>query len=161
MNTHDDDTLRWQLRALRQDIAPQRELWPRIAERIAELPQQPVQPRREAPVRLRRILPYAMAASLLLALGVTWQALMPSPTPGEVPLRRDAALITREYQAALAQMSQAPLHPEIAPALQDLDRGAAQILSAIDRDPNSRYLLDQLRRTYARRLALTQNAVLT
>jgi hypothetical protein len=49
----------------------------------------------------------------------------------------------------------------MAPAFGDLDRSAAQILGAIDRDPEARFLLDQLRRTYARRLELTRRASLT
>ncbi|HET6434301.1 MAG TPA: hypothetical protein VFG18_01105 [Xanthomonadaceae bacterium] len=34
----------------------------------------------------------------------------------------------------------------------------AQIRTALEHDPDARFLLDQLRRTYAQRLALTQRA---
>jgi len=43
----------------------------------------------------------------------------------------------------------------------DLDRSAAQIRSALAKDPDARFLLDRLRHTYAMRLALTQRAALT
>ena len=53
MTSHDpisptDEALRWQLRALRQDMPPTRDLWPGIAARLATSPrhQAPVSPRR-------------------------------------------------------------------------------------------------------------------
>ena len=36
---HLPDALRWELRALRKDVAPQVDLWPSIAHRIAATPQ--------------------------------------------------------------------------------------------------------------------------
>ena len=45
------------------------------------------------------------------------------------------------------------------PALATLDRSAADIREAIASDPGAVFLLDQLRRTYSRRLSLTQQAV--
>ena len=41
-----------------------------------------------------------------------------------------------------------------------LDRSAAQIRTALARDPDARFLLDRLQRTYTRRLALTQRLAL-
>ena len=49
----------------------------------------------------------------------------------------------------------------IRPALHTLDESAAQIRRAIATEPNAHFLLDQLRRTYARRLELTQRAAMT
>ena len=61
-----------------------------------------------------------------------------------------------------AQMdAQAKASPDYAPALHALDQSAAEIRHAIATDPQARFLLEQLRRTYARRLALTQRAVMT
>lgn len=158
---HDDATLRWQLRALRRDIQPQGDLWPGIAARLAATPQQEAQVGRKA--RVRRFAPWAMAASVLLAAGLVWQLNPADPVPGQGnPLiRQQAVSMTLDYENALARLQQAGTHPEMAPAFGDLDRGAAQILGAIDRDPEARFLLDQLRRTYARRLELTRRAVLT
>ena len=160
MTSHDsippsDEALRWQLRALRQDMPPTRDLWPGIAARLA------TSPRHQAPVRPRRPwTPFALAASVLLAITVTWQ-LQQAPT-GDPLIQREAAAMTRDYIGALAQMdAQAKASPDYAPALHALDQSAAEIRHAIATDPNACFLLEQLRRTYARRLALTQRAVLT
>ena len=161
MTSHDspplsDDALRWQLRALRRDVPPARDLWPDLAARLAATPQ--VAP---APVqRHRRVAPFALAASVLLAVTMTWQ-LQRAPQ-GDAVIQREAAAMTRDYTGVLAQMdAQAKASPEYAPALQALDQSAAEIRHAIATDPQARFLLEQLRRTYARRLALTQRAVMT
>jgi hypothetical protein len=159
MSPHDptspsDDALRWQLRALRQDTPPARDLWPDIAARLASAPQQAAAPKRRA------LAPFALAASVLLAVTVTWQ-LQRAPT-GDAVIQREAAALTRDYTGALAQLDvQAKGSPEYGPALHALDESAAEIRHAIATDPNARFLLDQLRRTYARRLVLTQRAAMT
>ncbi|WP_394696491.1 hypothetical protein [Pseudoxanthomonas japonensis] len=161
MTSHDptplsDDALRWQLRALRQDAPPSRDLWPDIAAALAAAPQTPV----AAPASRRRVAPFALAASVLLAVTMTWQ-LQRTPE-GDALIQREAAAMTRDYSGALAQMdAQAKASPDYAPALHALDQSAAEIRHAIATDPQARFLLEQLRRTYARRLALTQRAVMT
>ena len=150
-----DDALRWQLRALRQDVPPSRDLWPDIATRLAAVPQNATTPSRRG-----RVMPFALAASVLLAVTVTWQ-LQRAPS-GDVLIQREAAALTRDYTGALAQLDrQVIASPEIAPALHTLDESAAQIRHAIAKEPNAHFLLDQLRRTYARRLELTQRAAMT
>lgn len=156
-----DDALRWQLQALRRDIEPQGDLWPGIAARIAATPQQQGHVERKA--RVRRFAPWAMAASVLLAVSLVWQLNPADPMPGQgnALIRQQAVSMTLDYENALARLQQVGTHPEMAPDFGDLDRSAAQILGAIDRDPEARFLLEQLRRTYARRLELTRRAVLT
>jgi hypothetical protein len=155
------DVLRWQLQALRRDIEPQGDLWRGIAARIAVTPQQEGRVERKA--RVRRFAPGAMAASVLLAVGLVWQLNPASQasSQGNPLIRQQAVSMTLDYENALARVQQAGTHPELDTAFGDLDRSAAQILGAIDRDPDARFLLDQLRRTYARRLELTRRAVLT
>ena len=145
--------LRWQLRQLPHELDPPRDLWPGIAARLP------------APAPRRRIAPWlgrlALAASVSLAIGLAWQLGAPSAAPFDSQaelVQREAEAMTREYQAALGQLAGAPMPDPIAPALATLDRSAAEIRAALDADPNATYLLGQLRRTYARRLELTQRA---
>lgn len=166
MNMHDDrmqdgEALRWQLRGLQQSVEPGNDLWPGIAARIAGTPQPASVPSLRPG---RRFAPWAVAASLLLAIGVVWQMLPQGgrqAAAGNPLLRQQAVSMTLDYENAIARLQQSDTHPEMHGAFGELDRSAAQILMAIDRDPNATFLLEQLRRTYARRLQLTQRAVMT
>jgi len=77
-------------------------------------------------------------------------------------LGRQADAMTREYQAALRELEAAtPDRTEARaeqPVLRELDHSARQIRTALERDPDARFLLDRLRKTYTLRLALTQRA---
>lgn len=152
---HDDtpdlgDSLRWQLRALRRDEAPGRDLWPGI---VAALKARPSASRRPS-----WLAPAAMAAGLLLVVGAVGSqaTLAPDATPPPPTLvQREADDLTRHYQAALQELAVSPggsLQRDFA----ILDRDTALIRAALDLAPNSRLLLEQLRRTYAHRLALAQ-----
>lgn len=210
--------LRWQLRGLRRELPPARDLWPQIAARIAA-----TTPSRHAPVRRASVqhapVPHApiqpqyhtltrpwaslaLAASLLLTIGLAWQLRqLPAPaaatgattsspaalasrlpasgsplsgTPVSSPratsqptaslIHREADAMAREYNAALRELraatpvSATPVAE--AATLRTLDRSAAQIRTAMTRDPDARFLLERLRHTYAQRLALTQRATL-
>jgi hypothetical protein len=169
-----DASLRLQLRGLRRDVEPAADLWPGISARIAAAPQaaQPGPARRGHGVS--RFAPWALAASLALAVGVAWKMQPPSLAPalpsaatntGAPMLDRQAEAMTREYQAALREIEAArPRGPEAHPeqeALRELDHSANQIRTALERDPDARFLLDRLRKTYTQRLALTQRADMT
>lgn len=148
--------LRWQLRQLPREMEPSRDLWPAIA---AAIEQQPV--RRVS----RRWLPaFAMAASVLVAGGLFWKMQGPAqpmanPDSSAQVVTAESRAITHEYQAALQQYEGAPIAPQLRPTLGELDRSVVQIQRAIAADPQSVFLLEQLRKTYSRRLALTQRAV--
>ena len=147
--------LRWQLRQLPRELEPGHDLWPGIAAGIARPPLQ--RPRRW-PAAL------AAAASVLLAAGLFVRANAPAPGPEAPPpqarlVSTEARAISDEYQAALSQFEGAPVAPQVAPSLSTLDRSVAQIQSALVADPDSVFLLEQLRRTYSRRLELTRRAV--
>ncbi len=163
MNTNDDNeigrdfgqALRWQLRAMRQDAAPSHDLWPGIAGRLT--------PQRTSGRASRRWLPpLAMAASLMLAVGaVGWFARtadVASQGPTLVQLEADS--LSRQYQAALQEV-QAPIPESLQPTAKALDRDVAMIRAALASDPDSVRLLEQLRRTYAHRLALAQRLAYT
>jgi hypothetical protein len=156
---HDNDfpeTLRWQLRSLRRDATPAHELWPGIATRLT---------RQQAPARpsQRWLRPLALAASLVLAVGaVGWFARTELPTAPVAPtlVQREADGLTRQYQAALQEV-QVPMPATLRPTAEALDRDVAVIRDALARDPDSVRLLEQLRRTYAHRLALAQRLAYT
>ncbi len=153
------DRLRWSLRGLRREALPERELWPAISARIATQPRVPAGRHRRGHGAWRRLAPLATAASLILAAGLAWQLRPASaPEPASDPLAgllgREADAITREYQAALSELD--TIADADAPGLRELDRSAAQIRTALARDPDARFLLERLQHTYARRLALTQ-----
>ena len=154
------DSLRWSLRALRRETQPQHDLWPAIAQRLAATPQVAGAPSRST---LQRFAPLATAAVLALAVGLVWQmrpAQQATPDPAAALLAQEADAMTREYQAALHELD-GNASSNAAPALRELDRSAAQIRTAMTRDPDARFLLERLQRTYARRLALTQRMALT
>ncbi|WDS37567.1 hypothetical protein [Pseudoxanthomonas sp.] len=170
MNEHNDDDLRFALRGLRglrQEVTPESDLWPGIAAQLEpRVPQ--VSPLRTARQRPSHWQSWAMAAAVavIAVLGMRMTPMLdaPQPTtaPTHAPLRAEAVRMTRSYQIALERMqSRGTMPVALAPAVQDLDQSAAQILEAIDRDPRSRQLLQTLRYTYDRRLALTRQAVLS
>lgn len=146
------DTLRWQLRALQRDVAPGRDLWAGIAPALA--PQLAPQRRRSRLAALG-----AIAASLLMVVGVVgwWQGTrMSVATPPATLVQREADGLTRQYQAALQEFAPISSPGSLEPTFTVLDRDAALILAALEQSPDSRLLLEQLRRTYAHRLALVQ-----
>lgn len=157
----DDTELRFRLRQLPRELDPPRDAWAGIA---ARLPPQVAPPVRRGGARWW---PMAVAACLCVAaVGVAWR--LPAPAPATAPtaadlraavVQREAAAMTREYEAALAQFEGAPMPEPLAPALATLDRSASDIRLALASDPDAVFLLDQLRRTYSRRLSLTQRAI--
>lgn len=154
---HDDlpDALRWQLRAMRRDVAPGNDLWPGIADRLQAQ-------RQQARPRPRWLAPAAMAATLVLAIGMVgvWRGSGVDETPTTARqasgMQREAEGMAMQYQAALREVGDGRPPAELQPAFDELDRNAALILDALAHNPDSRLLLEQLRRTYARRLALAQ-----
>src|SRR5690606_9170413 len=108
MNTNDsrdretplDANLRLQLRGLRRDIEPEGDLWPGIAARIAATPQAA---RPAAPVRrghgATRFAPWALAASLVLTVGVAWKLQPPSLPPAQPAAAQDATVAMLDRQA--------------------------------------------------------------
>jgi hypothetical protein len=88
--------------------------------------------------------------------GVNAPAQAQSPTL----VQREADGLARQYQAALLEV-QVPMPASLQPTAEALDRDVALIRAALARDPDSVRLLEQLRRTYAHRLALAQRVAYT
>lgn len=166
-----DAGLRMALRGLRREATPSHELWPGIAERIAALPRQP-HPVAAAPRQRHWAWPVATAASLLLAVGVVGKLRLDqtavAPASASVAqagtsraslVRREVDSMTVQYQAALRELDPHAIPAGWQPGLEALDRSAAEIRDALDKNPGSRLLLQQLRTTYTRRLALSRRAL--
>lgn len=170
---HDDPllpaSLQSQLRALAQPAEADVDLWPGIQARLPVAPQRASHadaPARRRP-RRRRLAWLAMAASLVLAAGLGWrQQAAPAPettlaaASGIVPsppmLELQADAMTVEYAAALREVQAARASPGDSAALAVLDGSASAIRAALADDPDARFLLEHLRRVYARRLDITR-----
>jgi len=112
--------------------------------------------RRQRPARWSLAAGAALAASLALYWVLPWP-LQPPAAPAPTVVQQQAAVMTDQYQQALAALP--PVNaPEWRPALVELDHGADQIRDALQQSPRSRPLLEQLQRTYALRLELTRQA---
>ena len=105
---------------------------------------------------------------MLLSAGVAWQ-MRPAAVPVTAPaattvaaaslVQREASTLTVQYQAALRELEFQPVPTNWQPGLEALDRSAAEIRSALQQNPDSRLLLERLRETYTRRLALSRRAL--
>jgi hypothetical protein len=146
--------LRWQLRQLPRERDPGRDLWPAIR---AGMDRGGARPRR------RWLAGLSMAASLALAAVLFGRAPADEAATDQQLAARivssESREISNEYQAALRQFEGARIAPELGPSITALDRSVVQIQSAIAADPDSVFLLEQLRKTYSQRLALTRRAV--
>lgn len=192
---HDDvlpAVLQARLAALRQDVAPQRDLWPAISAQLAQAPaRDPTAAPRAAGVGATtaasrisahpgasrgrrgtaRLAPYAIAASVLVAVAVGWQ-LAPRLSTGaaaptiaadaaqDAPLLRVADAMTREYLGALRELDAARA-VDMAPdasggVLAELDRSAVEVRAALRHDPDAVFLVQRLQRIYAQRLSLAR-----
>jgi hypothetical protein len=149
-----DERLRWQLRALRTDAPPQRDLWPGIAARLeAQRPRVP---------HHRGLAWLAAAAAVVMAFGIGWR-LRPAvhaPATGASLVQREADAMARDYAVALQRMQASAPAAAHDPVLRELDRSAGLIRNALQSDPDAGFLLQRLRHTYEKRLALTQRALL-
>ena len=156
----DDEAFARGLRALRRDVVPEHDLWPQIAARIGQGSTARSSARRLSRARLGSL---ALAASLVLAVLLVRQYPLRQPhTVQDKLIASEARGMTREYQGALrVLLSSAPDRTVDDPTLRELDRSAAQIRSALARDPDARFLLDRLQHTYTVRLALTQRAAMS
>ncbi len=175
------DALRWQLRGLRREAMPERDLWAGISARIAAEPvaAQTAPAHAVALPSPRRNLGWlAMAASVALAVGLVWQ-LRPAGTEAvsqyesfasaaphadpttAILISREASAMTWEYKAALREIDAHNRPIANAAALRQLDRSAAEVRSALAQNPDARFLLERLKKLYAQRLALTQRLALS
>lgn len=139
------------LRGMNAPRAPQADLWPAIAQRIAD-EGRPI----PLPVRRRRWLPFAAAASLLVMLGGSLVLHHMSPAEnatGIATLDRMAFGRVSPGDRDLAQRAPGG-DPRLAGAAVVLDAAQVELRQAIAQNPNAPFLVDMLNRTHARRSEL-------
>ncbi len=160
--------LRRQLRELRREREPERDLWAGIATRLAsnEVPVSPAPPSRRWGWMGSAIAASAVLAALLL--GVSNLPPAGPATEGQRQTAKSASLLSRnadglalEYRAALTSLPPVAVPSELQSTLELLDSSAEQLQSALRQQPQSLFLLEQLRRVYARRLQLSRPTWLT
>ncbi|MCL1502539.1 hypothetical protein A7D16_13070 [Xanthomonas nasturtii] len=154
----DDSALLAQVQALSPQRQPPAQVWERIA---------PALTARSSVVALtpthRRawLLP---AAGLALAAAAAVVAIAPGIDRQAQPLATQSALVAQapvmsgHYQQAMAEVPVKQVPADLLPALDELDRSAQAIHTAIAQTPRSAFPLSQLQRTYAKRPQLTRLA---
>ncbi|MCG6117758.1 MAG: hypothetical protein MEQ07_06140 [Aquimonas sp.] len=150
---HDDAGWRALGRQLTEHAQPDAstDSWPALA---AQLP--PRTATRSTPARRSRQLWLgAVAAALALMVGGQLHEPPPRPIdPAAEVLLREAQALEREFSGAYRLLSQTPQPDEIRSALQQLEREGQAIHAALEQQPGSQRLFDQLRRTHELRLRL-------
>ena len=136
------------LRELGGDVEPQRDLWPRIAARIAVRP---------ATQRWRMGL--GLAATLALAFGVAtlaWrtQSANTIPIAGTAPSHGATSMAADNAPLAWA----VPANPALAAASRNLDGASMQLQQALEQHPQAVFLVGLLNRTNAQRMRLLRQA---
>jgi len=175
MNTEhpSDEALAARLRQLPSQRTPPEAVWTAIATNIAAPADAASPTPTGAPVvalssrrrpRWRAPLGWALAASVALLAVLLMPRQVLSPDPVAVPatpiLVRQADAMAGEYRQAIASLPATEVPADLRPALHELDASAAAIRVALGQQPDAEFLLNQLRRTYAKRLELTRMAAL-
>jgi hypothetical protein len=148
MNIDNEFAWRNELRKLGGDAQPQRDLWPRIAARIAVRP---------ATRRWRMGL--GLAATLALAFGIAtlaWRTQSASTLPIAATAPAHGATSMAADNAPLAWA--VPANPALAAASRDLDGASMQLQQALEQQPQAVFLVGLLNRTNAQRMRLLRQA---
>jgi len=141
------------LRQMNTPRMPQADLWPGIAARIAAADAATV----PAPARRRRWLPFAAAASVLLAAaaGFTAYALHEQQVAADFIAGTDSPLPVRVSPRDARDLSRAPGgDPRLLGAAVVLDAAHAELEQALEQRPDAVFLVSLLNRTNARRMKL-------
>lgn len=162
--------LRRRLKDLKVERQPEVDLWEGISSQLRG-----VEPWRPARKSRTMLWPWAAAASVAIAVvsglwlarnfssPVEPVAVADTPLIEEAPrqrpnlLGREADAISASYDAAVAStLGGAGRDPMVTAATRELDAAADELRDALAQDPEAVYLLDLLRRTEERRLAMAR-----
>jgi len=137
------------LRQMNTPRVPQTDLWPGIAARIAAAEAQPTR------AVHRPWLPFAAAASLLLAVGAAVVLLQMQPRDDATLANSAMPMPTRVSPKDARDFSRAPGgDPRLVGAAVVLDSAHAELEQALEQRPDAVFLVSLLNRTNARRMKL-------
>lgn len=146
--------LRLQLRGLAKERELERDLWSNIKANIESTANQKNRWAWSG---------FVMAASLAL-IAVMAMSFYTSKQSDDVNaieaqvLAREVKAMDAEYDAALKEFASVRIAPEVQAEITLLDDSAKQLRQALNKSPQSTYLIPMLRRTYLQRLQLSQRA---
>lgn len=154
-----DKQLQAQIDALASDIKPERDLWAGIERAIEH--QQHTQTDSGTGTKRATFTPYAWAASVVLAVVMTWSLNMPSPT---APVQLTALdVLQQQYMQEKDTMLVSFGKPDIKKlpeAIQkqfaELQSARKSLLTALDDDPDNADLLNLLKWTQSQELSLLE-----
>jgi hypothetical protein len=149
MNQH-KPSLQELIDTLPREVSPERDLWPGIDHAI-NLPARPGMSYR----------PYALAASVLLVLGLSlfYGVRQPIPTVADPAIDEYISSLQNEHerskQAILVEFQQQQaMYPQWEDQLHELEEAENVVYDALRRDPDNRELLNILRDVQAKQLKL-------
>jgi hypothetical protein len=149
-----------QMRKLAGPVEPARDLWPAIAARLADAPEQ-------APPRRWTGAWMALAATVLVAVGAggaawRWQLAAPVAPPQTIAQQQQpAAPVPASAAQELPRTAldwAMPADPALAASARNLDNASAQLQQALEQRPDAVFLVGLLNRTNAQRLRLMRKS---
>jgi hypothetical protein len=150
-----DFEIQRQLRAMNAPRAPERDLWPAIATRIASSPMESRRPvrRRWLPLAAAAGTVLAMAGSMIAFLALRQQAASPGGTDDYAMMRRIERISPSEAREEALRSGQ---DPRLAGANIVLDAAHTELQQALEQHPDAVFLVSLLNRTNAQRMKLEQ-----
>lgn len=141
-----DFELQRDLRKLAGERMPEADLWPAIAARLV--------PRVEARRPHRRVLPFAAAAALLVAMGAGFLAHRPAPAPQPVAETRADETMRWSTRGIERIARSRGSDPRVLDANIVLDAAQQELAQALEQRPDAVFLVSLLNRTHAQRMKL-------
>ncbi|HVT31445.1 MAG TPA: hypothetical protein VHE32_02275 [Rhodanobacteraceae bacterium] len=150
-----DFEIQRQLRAMNAPRAPERDLWPAIATRIASSPMESARPtrRRWIPLAAAAGTVLAMAGSMVVFFALRQHAASPADTDDYAMMHRIERISPSEAREAALRSGE---DPRLAGANIVLDAAHTELQQALEQHPDAVFLVSLLNRTNAQRMKLEQ-----
>ncbi|WP_206486489.1 hypothetical protein [Thalassotalea sp. G2M2-11] len=139
-----DELLDQQIKQLTKEMEPERDLWRGVEKAIATLPQQQE--------KKSTVLPMAWAASIVVAILVSWLSFLPEQVTGQDSELSIAQVMQSDFEkqkqlvlASFGQPKLSELPTDLQKQLDELSSARAAISKALSDDPQNSELLNLLR----------------